>query len=396
MEEEVEENRPRQVTGQCLQLSNMEGAEIHQSEECSVIHRTIGDRGHSPDCGTDSAKDQLAKPNNIDKDESGTMRELNQMVQIVWKNSSWWERHGIDWSIIGLAFCILPIGFLCLRCQSLLLSALGIVFLGLAHAVFSVKGSHMATHRTLCQSRTLGKIWATFFVEVCSCIPVHCGDEGHVKLHHGYTNIIGLGDSSVWKVPYLSCGIYMFVAPLALPFITVLVGFKYVTRMSLFPALRSLFWIVFGLWSNFQLLIHVSGLSYSSALGCMYLSRALLAIPFIHVNIFQHIGLPMFSPSNRPRRLQLMTNAVLNLSRNKVLDWTFGHSIVSCHIEHHLFPHLSDHMCLKVKPLVSKYVHDHNLPYHEDTYMSRLRLFMSNYNELMVLAPPIAHLVEFH
>ncbi|XP_073444086.1 fatty acid desaturase 6 [Dendrobates tinctorius] len=396
MEEEMEEISPRQVNGQCLQRSNMEESEIHQSEECSVIHRTVGDRGHSPDCGTDCVKDTLAKPKNTDKDESGTMGELCQMVQVVWKNSNWWERHGIDWSIIGLAFCLLPIGFLCLRSQSLLLSALGIVFLGLAHGVFSVKGSHMASHRTLCQSRTMGKLWATFFVEVCSCIPVQCGDEGHVKLHHGYTNIIGLGDSSTWKVPYLSCGIYMFVAPLALPFITVLVGFKYVTQMPLVPALRSLFWIVFGLWSHFQLLIHVSGLSYSSAFGCMFLSRALLAIPFIHVNIFQHIGLPMFSPSNRPRRLQLMTNAVLNLSRNKVLDWTFGHSIVSCHVEHHLFPHLSDHMCLKVKPLVSKYVYDHNLPYHEDTYMSRLHLFISNYNELMVWAPPIAHLVEFH
>lgn len=392
MEDDVEELSLRQDNGQCLQASNVEETEKNHSDESSLIYRKMGNIEHLPDC----VKDQLPNTRNTDKDKDGSMRELSQMVQAVWKNSSWWERHGIDWGVIGLAFSILPVGFLCLRSQSLFLCALGIVILGLAHTVFTIKGSHMASHRTLCQSRTLGKLWATFFAEVCSCVPVQCGEEGHVKIHHGYTNIIGLGDSSVWKVPYLSCSIYMFVAPLALPIITVLVGLKYVTKMPLVPALRSLFCILFGLWSHFQLLVHVSGLSYSSALGCMFLSRALLSIPFIHVNIFQHIGLPMFSPSSHPRRLQLMTNAVLNLPRNPVLDWAFGHSLISCHVEHHLFPHLSDHMCLKVKPLVSKYVCDHNLPYNEDTYKSRLHMFLSNYNELMVLAPPIAHLVEFH
>ncbi|KAM3909968.1 fatty acid desaturase 6 [Leptodactylus fuscus] len=324
------------------------------------------------------------------------MRELSEMVRAVYKGSSWWERHGLDWTIIASAFCLLLGGFLCLRSRSLLLCTLGIVFLGLAHAVFSIKGAHMASHRTLCQSRRWGKFWATFFMEVCSCVPAQCGEEGHVKMHHGYTNIIGLGDSSIWKVPYLSCGIYMFVAPLALPLLTVLIGLKYIAQMPLFPALRSLFWMVFGLWASSQLLLHVSGLSYSGTLGCLLLSRALFAVPFIHVNIFQHIGLPMFSVSNRPHRLQLMTNGVLNLPRNLLLDWTFGHSLISCHVEHHLFPHLSDNMCLKVKPLVSKYVRDHNLPYHEDSYTSRLQFFLSHYEELMVLAPPIAQLVEFH
>ncbi|KAG8564997.1 hypothetical protein GDO81_012659 [Engystomops pustulosus] len=391
MEEEVEELSPNQINGP----SKVEV--IPGSGQSSVIHRTLGDKQDSANCGKDSVKDQLSKSESTDGGEGRRMRELSQMVQGVWKTSSWWERYGIDWMIIGLASCLLPIGFLCLRSQSLFLCALGTVLHGLAYFVFTVKGGgHMASHRTLCQSRTWGKFWATFFVEVCSCVPAQAGEEGHVKLHHGYTNIIGLGDSSIWKAPYLSCLIYMFVAPLALPILTVFVGFKYVTQMPLVPGLRSLFWMIFGLCSHFHLLVHVSGLGYSSALGCMYLSRALLAVPFIHVNIFQHIGLPMFSASNRPRRLQLMTNAVLNLPRNPILDWTFGHSIISCHIEHHLFPHLSDHMCLKVKPLVSKYVHDHNLPYHEDTYMSRLHLFLSNYKELMVLAPPIAQLVEFH
>lgn len=65
----------------------------------------------------------------------------------------------------------------------------------------------------------------------------------------------------------------------------------------------------------------------------------------------QHIGLPMFSLKTKPRRIHMMSLGVLNLPRHPVLDWAFGHSIISCHVEHHLFPTLSDNMCLKVGAL---------------------------------------------
>uniref|UniRef100_A0A8C5R3P3 Fatty acid desaturase 6 n=1 Tax=Leptobrachium leishanense TaxID=445787 RepID=A0A8C5R3P3_9ANUR len=326
--------------------------------------------------------------------ESKWMHELSRMVRREWKKSNWWERHGVDWSIIGFAICLLPAGFLCVGSHTPLLWVLGILILGLSHSVLSVKGGHMASHRALCTSPSFGRFWAIFFVEVCGSVPVTCGEESHVNLHHGHTNIIGLGDSSIWKAPMLSCGIYMFVAPLALPVLAIIVGLQSMTKMPYLRALQSLFCIFMGLFCQLQILIWYSGLDLWSALGCMYLSRTLLSIPFIHVNIFQHIGLPMFSPSQRPHRLQLMANSVLNLPRNYLLDWTFGHSIVSCHVEHHLFPNLSDHMCLKIKPIVSRFVRIHNLPYQEDTYISRLQIFLTRYKELMVLAPPIRQLVE--
>lgn len=65
----------------------------------------------------------------------------------------------------------------------------------------------------------------------------------------------------------------------------------------------------------------------------------------------QHIGLDMFSPTRRPKRIYQMSHGVLNLPRNLLLDWMFGHSLINCHVEHHLFPQLSDHMCLKVRLL---------------------------------------------
>lgn len=48
---------------------------------------------------------------------------------------------------------------------------------------------------------------------------------------------------------------------------------------------------------------------------------------------------------------------------------------------------------LQIKPIVSQYLKQKKLPYNEDTYSSRLRLFLQRYEELMVHAPPITELV---
>ena len=60
--------------------------------------------------------------------------------------------------------------------------------------------------------------------QFCSAFTAEQASYNHVKLHHGYTNVIGLGDSSTWKLPFLNRYIYMFIAPLAVPIITPLVA----------------------------------------------------------------------------------------------------------------------------------------------------------------------------
>uniref|UniRef100_A0A8C3IZ23 Fatty acid desaturase 6 n=1 Tax=Chrysemys picta bellii TaxID=8478 RepID=A0A8C3IZ23_CHRPI len=212
-----------------------------------------------------------AEPPEEGRREEALMGELSELVQQVVKRSSWWERHGIDDSIIALNFLILPAGFLCLRSDNALPFLLGIFILGIVHHTVTVKGSHLASHNALTESKSWGKVWAIFFLE--------------------------------------------------------------------------------------------------------------------------HIGLPMFSADKKPKRIHLMSLGVLNLPRNALLDWSFGHSIISCHVEHHLFPNLSDNMCLKIKPIVSQYLKKKKLPYNEDSYMSRLQLFLHRYEELMVNAPPITELV---
>lgn len=46
-----------------------------------------------------------------------------------------------------------------------------------------------------------------------------------------------------------------------------------------------------------------------------------------------------------------------------------------------------------MKPVVSQFLHEKQLPYNEDTYLARFRLFLNQYEEFMVQAPPITELV---
>nr|XP_019965534.1 PREDICTED: fatty acid desaturase 6 [Paralichthys olivaceus] len=322
------------------------------------------------------------------------MMELTRMVQKIVKESSWWERRGVDCCVLAAAFFCLPPAFLLLSSSQILWFAAGVLLMGVAHAVLTIKGTHLASHGTLSESQAWAKFWAVFFIEICGSFSATAGVQGHIKMHHAHTNIIGLGDSSVWKVPFLSRSLYLFVAPLSVPVITPLVALAHLRGHSLVLIGRTMLMVTLGLYSQYWLLIHVSGFkSAPGALLCMLVCRAMFSVPYIHVNIFQHIGLPMFSPTHRPKRIYQMTQGVLNLPRNPLLDWIFGHSLINCHVEHHLFPFLSDNMCLKVKPVVSKYLSEKQLPYQEDTYFSRLSVFFHRYQELMVFAPPITELV---
>ncbi|XP_069016093.1 fatty acid desaturase 6 [Embiotoca jacksoni] len=353
-----------------------------------------GDRKAGEMSASRRGRTEEVKNGGDEGEKESLMMELTKMVQTMVKESSWWERRGVDCSILAAAFVCLPPGFLLLGSSRLLCFSVGVLLMGVAHAVITVKGTHLASHGALSESPAWAKFWAVFFIEICSSFSARAGVQGHIKMHHAHTNVVGLGDSSVWKVPLLPRSVYLFVAPLAVPVITPLVALAHLRGHSSALVLRTVVMVTLGLYSQYWLLVNVSGFtSPLSALLCMLVCRAMFCVPYIHVNIFQHIGLPMFSPTHRPKRIYQMTHGVLNLPRNPLLDWIFGHSLINCHVEHHLFPFLSDNMCLKVKPVVSKYLTEKQLPYQEDGYLSRLHLFFHRYQELMVFAPPITELV---
>lgn len=59
-------------------------------------------------------------------------------------------------------------GFLLLGSSQLLYFLSGLLIMGVAHAVITVKGAHLASHGALSESPAWADFWAVFFIEVRS------------------------------------------------------------------------------------------------------------------------------------------------------------------------------------------------------------------------------------
>lgn len=64
----------------------------------------LGDRDVTPGGSLQQAGQELGQR------EEALMAELSELVQKVVKSSSWWERHGVDISILAFSFLLLPAG----------------------------------------------------------------------------------------------------------------------------------------------------------------------------------------------------------------------------------------------------------------------------------------------
>ena len=318
--------------------------------------------------------------------------KLKKKVDYVVKNSSWWDLYGVDWTLVAVMGFLFAVSLWLLRFDSWLTFFAGAFLYSLFHHSFATKCGHLAGHGSMCQNKKYSRPLAAFFIEFTGQFSEELAYDAHIKEHHPYTNVLGIGDSSTWKAPFLPRYIYMFIAPMLLPIVTPLVSVAgLLEKRAYFGLLKYIIRAGAGFALVTALFVKVSNYNTGSALLVIWFSRAILSIPYIHVNIFQHIGLPMYSKQNRPVRIYQMATGVLNLPSNPLLDYAFGHSIISCHVEHHLFPSLSDNMCLKIKPIVSKFLKENGLPYNEATYSNRLKLFIDKYETLMVNAPPITH-----
>lgn len=318
---------------------------------------------------------------------------LKSLVQKLVKTKTWWELHGVDLAVIAAtSLVLLPTGFLLMRSSNVVVFTWGFLTLAFLHYFYVSKSAHMATHGTFGKSKLMNRCLGRLFSEVCGGFTFEETENIHVKIHHPFTNIVGLGDSSTWRAPSLNRVSYFFLGPLFLPimapFLSIqLLWGRWKALVLYLPTMA------FGMVAHFVLLQEISGFSIAGALVCMFATRGLFSTVYVHINIFQHIGLSFYTLENRPHRLLQMATGVLNLQRNVFLDSCFGHSITTCHLEHHLFPQLSDNMCLAIKPLVSEYFKVHNLPYNEDSYSNRLKIFYDKYTEYMVDAPPITDFV---
>lgn len=319
--------------------------------------------------------------------------KLNDRVQKIVRSSSWYERYGGEWQMMAIMLMLFFVGVY-IQCSSNIVNIIGGTLLsGFSYSGLSQRFGHLSVHGALSESRAVNKLLADILVEFFGNFPTCLVYDAHVVMHHPHTNIVGLGDSSIWKVPTLPRTVYMLFAPLLLPIVTPIFGLTgLVTEKKISDVLKYLLWSTLGLATHF-LPLYCYGYSTISCIFLIFASKSVFTVPYIHINIFQHIGLPMYSNDARPPRIYQMSTGVLNLRKNVLLDLVFGPALIDCHLEHHLFPKLSDSMCFRIKPLVKEFMDENDLPYHESDYSERFFAFMKDYKQLMKDAPPITHFI---
>lgn len=78
----------------------------------------------------------------------------------------------VSYSSLPLSFSLsfsfsLPLSaFLLLSSSQVCYFLLGLIVMGMAHAVITVKGTHLASHGALSESGAWRQFWAVFFIEV--------------------------------------------------------------------------------------------------------------------------------------------------------------------------------------------------------------------------------------
>lgn len=108
--------------------------------------------------------------------------------------------------------------------------------------------------------------------------------------------------------------------------------------------------------------------------------RSLFAPLFVHLAVFNHIDLE--NPKTKLPWIKHQTNTTRNLKRNWFLSGLGGSAFVECHVEHHLFPKLSNRMLLKIRPIVNKYLLKEGYAYFEETYFNCLKNCIKYYDEI--------------
>ena len=214
--------------------------------------------------------------------------KLNEKVKEVERAAPWWELYGVEWVHVGGGVGAAAAGLLMLQAGGGLDTALGFILLGFCHTIITQKAGHLAAHGALARSKRWNKFWCVLFVEFLGGYSEYMGYAIHIKCHHPHTNIIGLGDSSSWKLPGLSRVPYMFLAPLLLPILLPLVSLQQLLESKAYWAIAKFIPVTLaGIAFRTSLFMYVSGYTMAKAFGAYLAYQAVFAINYIHINIFQ-------------------------------------------------------------------------------------------------------------
>ncbi len=307
---------------------------------------------------------------------------LSKEVNGVLKQYSWFGQYGFEWLTLALRLGAFA---LCFWVMSLSTLSFWLGFPLLSYLFFgiAITGMHQSRHNGYTKSAKANKINSYIFGDFWSGESSDWWYAHHVQDHHVYTNIYGK-DEEYFSFPWINRYIYLFIAPyLALPLLIV-GSFKFLLAKP-----RRLVWYTFLLGSGIYFQTWLFSLilpSWGWSLVAVFWLRSLYMPVFLHLALFNHIGLERLMA--KIPWLPHQSKTTRNVKPHWFLVGMGGNAFVHRHIEHHLFPSLPNRMLNKIMPLVRAALDREGYVYIEDAYSQCLKMCIKYYRELFIKGPP--------
>lgn len=295
----------------------------------------------------------------------------------------WLQLYGFEFIWFLVRLFILAMSFLLFINSGIWYKIIGMLGLSYTYYGIGISGNHEAGHRSLSPRVGVNKVWGYFFSDFWTAQSSLWWYHRHVLVHHVYTNMPEK-EGTLFFYPWLNRYLYFFFVPFLVNFWLVVNSVIFLWRkwgnLALYLLCATLGWTV-------QILAFAYFMPFGQAILSAFIMRTLFAPIFVHIAVFNHIDL-----DNLDKKISWLphqTRTTRNLKKHWFITGMGGNAFVQCHVEHHLFPKLSNRMLAKIRPLVKEYVIKEGFMYIEDSYWVCLKNCLDNYENIFGQWSPV-------
>lgn len=308
--------------------------------------------------------------------------ELSSLIQSKVRGLSWWQLHGYESLMLFFRFVLFFAGFTLFASGHWIGLVLGMVVMSYAYTGIAITGTHETSHLSYVKGKWANKAWAFFFSDFWAAQSHIWWHYRHVQVHHIYPNIPDR-EPKPFYYPWINRYVYFFLIPYFVELWMIVHSIKHLWRRPAQLAAYLVFMIAgFALHSA---LFASLGYSWLASFALTMLMRSLFAPLFMHLAVFNHIGLD--NPQQVLPWMPRQDNTTRNIKPHWLLNGMGGNAFLDCHLEHHLFPSLSNHMLQRIRPVVREFMKAKGYAYREETYLSCLRNCIKHYHQLFQNLP---------
>ncbi|GEM_PF-3025559 len=304
---------------------------------------------------------------------------LSEEVQTFVRKNSYFQRHGVEITLMFLRFFFFAVGFFIFIEQGIFYKAAGLFVMMFSYGSAVITGTHETSHGAFFESKITNKIACYFFADFLINQSSLWWHNRHVEQHHTFTNVQGK-DPPLYIFPNINKYVYFFLLPYLLLFWFVKESIQFLWK----DKSQLVFYLLLSTagWTLQILLFHMV-LSLSLSVVCVFIMRLTLAPLFMQIAVFNHIGLE--EPAEIKPWLPLQVKTTRNVKKNFFINGFGGNAFIDCHLEHHLFPRLSNRMIRKIKPIILRAIAKAKYSYVEESYFSCLKTCLRYYDRMFTL-----------